>query len=259
VAVNPACHPEKSMQITEIQAKTILSPSQIYDYAVNPYVGCQHGCSYCYARFMKKFTGHTEPWGEFVDVKINAPELLRREIKRKKPGEVWVSGVCDPYQPVEEHYRLTRQCLEILFQHDWPVIIQTRSPLVLRDLDLFQKAKNLDVGLSITTANDEIRRIFEPHAPPVGERLRAVAELHRQGIRTYVMIAPLLPDAEKLVGLLAGKVDYVIVDRMNYHYADGIYARYGWKDKNTDRYFKSAGRKIVAECRQFGIDCQLVY
>ena len=151
---------------------------------------------------------------------------------------------------------MTRQCLEILFQHDWPVTIQTRSPLVLRDLDLFQKAKNLDVGLSITTANDEIRRIFEPHAPPVGERLRAVAELHRQRIRTYVMIAPLLPDAEKLVGLLAGKVDYVIVDRMNYHYADGIYARYGWKDKNTDRYFKSAGRKIVAECRQFGIDCR---
>lgn len=247
------------MLITKIQAKTILSPSQICDYAVNPYTGCQHGCSYCYARFMKKFTGHREPWGEFVDVKTNAPELLRREIEKKKPGEVWVSGVCDPYQPVEKRYRLTRQCLEILFRHDWPVTIQTRSPLVLRDLDLFEKAKRLDVGLSIPTADDEVRSKFEPHAPPIGERLRAVEELHRHGIRTYVMIAPLLPGAEGLVGLLAGEVDYVVVDRMNYHYADRVYARYGWKDKNTDRYFRSAGSKIAAECGKLGIRCQVVY
>ena len=149
------------MKIKEIHAKSILSPSKIYDYVVNPYVGCQHACSYCYARFMKRFTGHKEPWGDFVDVKINAAELLSKEIKKKRVGTVWVSGVCDPYQPLEAKYKLTRKCLEILVHNNWPVFIQTRSPLVLRDLDIFKEAKNIDVGLSITTANDEIRKIVE--------------------------------------------------------------------------------------------------
>src|SRR5208283_5437014 len=101
-------------------------------------------------------TGHLEPWGEFVDVKINAAELLSKEIIRKTPGRVWVSGVCDPYQPLEAKYKLTRQCLQILVEHDWPVAIQTRSPLVTRDIDLLQKAKDLEVGMSVTTADDSV-------------------------------------------------------------------------------------------------------
>ncbi len=92
---------EMTLIVKEILAKTILSKSKIYPYVVNPYTGCQHGCSYCYARFMKRVTGHKEPWGEFVDVKINAAELLRGEIGKKKRGRVWISGVCDPYQPLE--------------------------------------------------------------------------------------------------------------------------------------------------------------
>ena len=83
------------MIVKEVPAKSILSVSKVYDYVVNPYIGCQHGCSYCYARFMKRVTGHREPWGEFVDVKINAPQLLEVEINKKKAGRVWVSGVCD--------------------------------------------------------------------------------------------------------------------------------------------------------------------
>jgi DNA repair photolyase len=247
------------MIIKEIHPKSILSPSKIYDYVINPYVGCQHACSYCYARFMKRFTGHQEPWGEFVDVKINAPDLLAKEIKKKKKGTVWVSGVCDPYQPLEGKYQLTRKCLEILARHDWPVAIQTRSPLVVRDMDIFRKMKNIEVGLSITTANDEIRKIFEPQAPPVGERIKAVGLLHQNGIRTYVMIAPILPDAENLIGLLAGKVDYIIIDRMNYFHADKIYERYGWKDKKTDEYFRGIGRKMENDCMRLGIECRMVY
>ena len=117
------------MIIKEITCKTILSKSQVYPYVINPYTGCQHNCTYCYARFMKRFTGHKEPWGEFVDVKINAPDLLRKEISHKTRDRVWVSGVCDPYQPLEGKYKLTRHCLEILAEHSWPVTIQTRSPL----------------------------------------------------------------------------------------------------------------------------------
>jgi DNA repair photolyase len=247
------------MKIKEIYSKSILSPSRVYDYVINPYVGCQHACSYCYARFMKRFTGHKEPWGDFVDVKINAPDLLSKEIKKKKMGTIWVSGVCDPYQPLEAKYKLTRECLDILAKNNRPVVIQTRSPLVVRDIDIFKKMKDIEVGLSITTANDEIRKIFEPYAPPVGKRLEAVGELHRNGIKTYVMIAPILPEAENLVKLLAGRVDYIILDRMNYFHANKIYERHGWRDKNTYEYFKAIGSRMVKECTELGIECRSVY
>jgi len=228
-----------TLMVKEVCAKSILSPSRIYPWVINPYTGCQHGCSYCYARFMKRVTGHKEPWGGFVDVKINAPDLLRVEIQKKKRAGVWLSGVCDPYQPLEKKYRLTRQCLEILAQHEWPVIIQTRSPLVLRDMDIIRNARDVEVGLSVTTADDSIRKLFEPDAPPIPDRIHALEELHNAGIRTYAMIAPVLPGAEGLAGLLNGKVDYVLVDRMNYHYADWVYRKYGLEDKLTDDlYFR---------------------
>lgn len=226
-----------TLLVKEVCAKSILSPSKIYPWVVNPYTGCQHGCSYCYARFMKRVTGHREPWGEFVDVKINAPEVLRVEIKKKRRGRVWVSGVCDPYQPLEAQYRLTRQCLEILVHNSWPVIIQTRSPLVLRDLDILREAPDVEVGLSVTTADDAIRKLFEPGAPPIPDRIRALGELHDAGIRTYAMIAPVLPGAEGLADLLKGKIDYVLIDRMNYHYADRVYRDHGMEDKLSDGYF----------------------
>jgi DNA repair photolyase len=208
------------MIIKEILAKSILSKSRIYDYALNPYTGCQHACRYCYARYMKRFTGHTEAWGDFVDVKINAVDLLKKEITRKKPGRVWVSGVCDPYQPLEARYKLTRRCLEILVEHQWPVAVQTRSPLVLRDIDILKKARDLSVGLSITTADEKIRKLFEPKAPPIPARIRALDQLHQAGISTIAMIAPLLPGAEGLKELLEGKTDRIFIDKMHYSYAD---------------------------------------
>jgi DNA repair photolyase len=235
---------ETTVMVKEIQAKTILSVSKVYPYVINPYTGCQHGCSYCYARFMKRVTGHREPWGEFVDVKTNAPDLLRKEIKKKKRGRVWVSGVCDPYQPLEAHYKLTRQCLELLAQDTWPVIIQTRSPLVLRDMDIIKDAEDFEVGLSVTTADDGIRRLFEPHAPPISDRIEALDELHKAGIRTYAMIAPVLPGAAGLGELLNGKVDYVLIDRMNYHYADWVYRKFGLEDKLTDDFYYQTRQEL---------------
>ncbi len=241
------------MIIKETHPKTILSVSQVYPYVINPYTGCQHGCSYCYARFMKRFTGHSEPWGQFVDVKIQAPELLRREITRKKPGRVWISGVCDPYQPLEAKYKLTRQCLEILAQYNWPVTVQTRSPLVLRDIDILKEGRDFEAGLSVPTADDSIRKLFEPSAPPIKERIRALDELHRAGIRTYAMIAPMLPGAEGLAEILAGKIDSVILDRMNYHYADWVYRKYGLQDKLTDGFFDRTARALSSAFTKLGV------
>jgi len=241
------------MIIKEIESKTILSASRVYRYVINPYRGCQHNCSYCYARFMKRFTGHREAWGQFVDVKINAPDLLRREITKKKPGKVWISGVCDPYQPLEAKYALTRQCLDILELNNWPVVIQTRSSLVLRDIDILREGRDFEVGLSVTTADDSVRKLFEPDAPPINDRIMALDELHKAGIRTYAMIAPILPGAEGLVKILAGKVDYIMVDRMNYNHANWVYRKYGLEDKMTDDFFYRTRRALNSAFAKVGI------
>jgi DNA repair photolyase len=146
------------MIFREIIAKSILSKSQVYDGVVNPYVGCSNACQYCYAAFMKRFTGHKEKWGEFVDIKINVPELLTKEIRKKRMGRVWVSGVCDPHQAAEKKYKLTRRCLEVLPDNQWPVTVQTKSSLVLRDIEIPGSFNDIEVGFSITTADEKIRK-----------------------------------------------------------------------------------------------------
>jgi DNA repair photolyase len=247
------------MIINEIQAKAILSASQIYDYALNPYTGCEHACSYCYARFMKRFSGHKEPWGDFVDVKSNAADLLERELTRKKRGTVWVSGVCDPYQPLEARYQLTRQCLELLIGAQWPVRVQTRSALVTRDLDILARGDDVEVGFSIPTADDEIRTLFEPRAPSIEARLAALDKVHQAGIRTFVMIAPMLPGAEGLAEVLAGTADYILIDRMNYHYGDWVYRQHGLRADRTDEFFTETAQVLASACEGLELDCRIVF
>ncbi len=247
------------MIVKEIHAKSILSKSRVFDYTVNPYIGCEHSCTYCYARFMKRYTGHKEAWGEFVDVKINAPILLQREIKKKRTGRVWISGVCDPYQPLEKKYKLTIRCLEILLKNSWPVTVQTKSPLILRDMESLKKFSQVEVGLTITTADEDIRKIFESNAPLIKERIEALEKLHSLGIKTFVMIAPLLPKAEGLAAQLRGKVDYVLIDRMNYHYADRVYRRYKLEYAMTNDFFAKKKIELANAFKKEGISYQILF
>jgi len=247
------------MIVREIYARSILSKSKVFEYVINPYVGCQHGCTYCYARFMKRFTGHKEPWGEFVDVKINAPDLLQREIEKMPPGRVWVSGVCDPYQPLEKTYELTRKCLEILLRHGLPITVQTKSSLVLRDVNLLKGTDKTDVGLSVTTGDEGVRQLFEPSAPSIKERIKALEELHIAGIRTFAMIAPMLPKAEELATTLRGKVDYVLIDRMNYHYGDWVYRKHNLESAKRDDFFFLRGKELASTFEKAGIECQVLF
>jgi len=247
------------MKIREIKVKSILSKSQVYDYALNPYVGCQHGCVYCYAKFMKRFSGHWERWGEFVDVKTNAPDLLSCEVKKKRVGRVWISGVCDPYQPLEKKYMLTKRCLAILVENGWPFTVQTKSPLVLRDIWIVKRSKDAEVGFTITTADDKIRKLFEPLAPPTRRRIEALAKLHSEGIRTFAMVAPILPGAEELVSALKGNVEYVILDKLNYHYADWVYKKYEMQWAMGDRFFSQKGEELKMAFQREGIPCQIVF
>jgi len=247
------------MIVKEIIAKGILSKSQIYDYALNAYVGCQHKCIYCYAKFMKRFTGHREPWGDFVDVKINALELLAKEVKKKKIGRVWISGVCDAYQPLERKYQLTRGCIEMLVDNGWPFTIQTKSPLVVRDIELLKKSADCEVGFTITTADEKVRNIFEPNAPPIAKRVEALDILHSAGIRTFVMIAPMLPGVEGLVGTLKGNVDHVLIDRLNYHYADWAFKKHGMQWAMDDEFFNQKGEELRAGLEKAGVACQKLF
>jgi DNA repair photolyase len=210
--------------VKEIECKSVLTKSGIegVDYALNPYVGCAHGCVYCYASFMKRFTGHKEEWGAFVDVKVNAAEVLARQMRRAKQGSVVSSTVTDPYQPLEERYEITRACLEVLTDYDFPVSILTKSDLVLRDLDLFRRLKDVEVGFTITALDDEVQRIFEPSSPPASARLAALTELAGAGVKTWAFCGPFLPflsDSEEQVDthfeeLAKVGVSYIIVDSM---------------------------------------------
>lgn len=183
------------MKIREIQAKSILNPSKLgCDYAINPYNGCAFGCAYCYAIFMSRMGHQNENWGEWVDVKINAPQLLIHDLKHKKPGSIFISSVTDPYQGLETKYKLTRKCLEILadVKYPAPISILTKSPLVTRDIDLFKRL-DAEVGMTVTSMGDPITKLLETNAPVHSARIRALKELHQAGITTYAFVGPLLP------------------------------------------------------------------
>ncbi|MEK6713786.1 MAG: radical SAM protein, partial [Nitrospirota bacterium] len=143
---------------------------------------------------------------------------LQKQLRRgDKSGNIIISSVTDPYQPVEGKYKLTRQCLEVLLPYQFSISILTKSPLVLRDIDLFKKFGDIEVGITITTDDEKIRKVFEPYAPPIGARIKAIKTLHDNGIKTYAFIGPVLPmNPDALIEKLRPHVDSVIIDRMNY-------------------------------------------
>jgi DNA repair photolyase len=191
------------------------------DYCINPYVGCQHACKYCYAdSITRRFSKHKEPWAKFLDVKVNALEILRKEVLRKKKGTVFISSLTDPYQPLEKKYELTKKILKILLRNNFSVCIQTKSSLVIRDIDLLKKFKECEVGLTITTLDENIRKNFEPFSSPVKEKLEALKILKENGIKTYVFFGPILPflsdkNLNKYFQTISKLTDYVYVDKLN--------------------------------------------
>lgn len=180
----------------EKRCKTALSPSRLpgLKYSLNPYFGCCHGCKYCYVPNVLHVD--RKKWEE-VYVKVNIPMVLRKELKVKERGIIGISTATDPYQPLERKYEMTRKCLFLLLRHDFPIDIQTKSDLVLRDIDLIKKFRNAAVGITITTLNDEERKILEPNAPSIQRRLDAVKKLSEEGIYSYIFFGPIFPTVEK--------------------------------------------------------------
>ncbi len=250
------------VKVSEVQARSILNKSKIFDYCLNPYTGCTHGCRYCYAGlFMRRYSGHSEPWGQFVDIKVNAPYLLRRQLLRAERGTVWIASVCDPYQPVESGYQLTRKCLIELCRYDFPVFIQTKSDLVVRDLDILKDLAELEVGFSLASDDDRVAALFEPGAPSITRRLKALEKIKSHNLKTFVFIGPILPQNPKhLVQQLRGLVDKVFIDRLNYvsQFID-FYRGHNLLACTTDDFFESMKGILVTELERAGLAYELVF
>jgi len=208
------------MKIKEIQASSIITKSNLpdTDYVINPYVGCAHSCIYCYARFIKRFTGHAEEWGKFVDVKINAPDLIPAKTTKYKGKSIFLASVTDAYLPLEKKYQLTRKILKKLIPLQPDLGVQTKSDLVLRDIDLLKQFKNCEVGFTITTLDDNLRKEIEPFTSPVKNRITALEKLKRAKIKTYVFIGPILPfltDWKKIILETKHCSDFYMFENLN--------------------------------------------
>lgn len=168
---------------------------ETYDFTLNPYSGCSFGCTYCYAAFFSRTEEQRKNWGYWIQVKENALQLLIKF--RKKPlidKTIYMSSVTDPYQPIERELKLTRSLLQELADFHQPrIVIQTRSPIVTRDIDLFKKFKVIQVNMTITTDSENVRKIFEPLCPSNINRMKAIKEVNDAGINSCITMTPLLP------------------------------------------------------------------
>ncbi len=212
------------MRIRTRECKTALNRTGIPggDYCLNPYLGCTHNCLYCYASFMLRYHPSDEPWGSFVEAKINLPVVLKKEAKRT--GKVLLGTVCDPYQPAEAIFYLTRKSLLILGEAGYQVEVMTKSDLILRDIEILKRFASFSVEFSITTLDEKVAKLFEPAAPSPARRLNAISRLIEAEIPTTVFFGPVLPGfsdslmtmVEILETLKGIGVKYLLIDKMNY-------------------------------------------
>lgn len=266
------------INIKEIQSKTILVKTKLpkNDYVINAYTGCMHSCKYCYANFIKKFTGHSEDWGSFTDIKIHAAHILAKEMKKAYPGRIMMSTVTDPYNPLERKYKITRKILEVLLPYNWPMHILTKSDLVVRDIDLLKQFKNLRVGFSFFNHSAEDVINFELGTSTPKNRIKALQELDKHNIRTYAFVAPLLPhisQIEPLFELLSQtNIGYAYFDKFNPKTGnredvmlDIIKKKYPslwlnfWKDYKNPEYWYETAKHIKIMAKKYNIPATIFF
>ena len=197
---------EKEVVVKDLVTKSNLPSS---DYVINPYVGCPHGCRYCYACFMKRFTNHSEPWGSFIDIKRCDKPISKKKLQGKS---VFLSSVTDCYNPFEEKYENTRKILEQLISIDCELNISTKSQLILRDIDLLKQCKNLKVSVSVNTLDEQFKSDMD-RASSIGKRLETIETLHENGIYTVLFMSPIFP----------GITDYKEIIVKTHRFVDGYW------------------------------------
>ena len=265
------------MKIREIEVKSIIVKSNLPegDFVINPYVGCQHGCVYCYARFIKRFTSHTEPWGKFVDVKINAPDLIPNNTNKFRNKSITIGSVCDPYQPIERKYELTRKILEKLIPLQPHLDLMTKSDLVVRDIDLFKQFKDCIVAVSLSILDKKLRKQLEPFSSQAEERINALKKLHDAGIPTALFISPIFPyltDWKKIINKTKNFVNEFWFENLNLYPSikDKIYEflkknkpklveKYKEIYSTRSDYWDIEEKKIKEFCKQNKINCRIYF
>ncbi len=265
------------MILKEVKASSIITKSNLpdADYVINPYVGCMHCCVYCYASFMKRFTGHVEPWGQFVDVKINAPDLIPEKTLKYRDKAIFLSSVTDPYLSLERKYELTRKILQKLIPLEPRLGIQTKSGLIVRDIDLLKQFKNCEAGLTITTTDDDIRKEVEPCASSVSDRIKTLKEMHKAGIKTYVFIGPIFPfltDWKDIINKTKDYADFYMLENLNVKGSIWNNIKIWLQQKHPELlekyekiyfikndYWNEVEKEIKEYCRENKIDCRIYF
>lgn len=258
----------------EIKVNDYITKSKLpdADYVINPYVGCPHKCRYCYASFMKRFTNHLEPWGDFIDIKRCDKPLNKNKLKGKK---IFLSSVTDCYNPYEKKYCLTRNILKELVDVDCELSISTKSALIVRDLDILTKLKNVKVAFSINTLSEDFKGIMD-NAASITARLTALKKCYDAGIYTILFMSPIFPLITDYQEIIESTKEYVseywfedlnlrgpykkeilkiIKDQYPQHYSvyENIYI-------NNDRtYFYSLGTKINEYCEEKGVKYKIYF
>ncbi len=254
-------------KIVFIRIREALSRSGLpdLDYALNPYMGCWHSCTYCYARIYTWHREAAENWGEVIVIKENIVDVLRKEVKYKARGVVGVGTITDAYQPVEALYKLTYRSLKVLFSAGFHASIQTKNPLILRDLDLLAGNKGLvDVGFTITTLDNRIAHFIEPRAPPPKARVKALEAIASHGIETWVFMGPIIPGLNDDDATIE-EIIRVARDTNSTFYYDKLRVKefmlqenyrlhsYALRSKHYD--WNKLFNKIKYYCRIYGIKC----
>ncbi len=256
----------KSLNVIEVVAKHALGKSGMkeLDYAFNPYLGCFHGCRYCYAIDMSPAIV-SENWGTTVMVRTNIINLLEREARTYRKGIVGVSTITDPYQYIEMKYRIVHDAIDILCRNGFYVTVQTKSPLILKDIELLQKhRKNLDVGITVTSMKPSISRMIEPQAPVPEKRLDALKRLSMKGISTWLYLGPLiqninddLDDIEKIVEFCGIYGIRIIYDSFQDFKGTLPYMISTDYKKSDSDWWGRMDSDIVKICRAHGVSCTL--
>jgi DNA repair photolyase len=205
-------------------------------YSINPYIGCEHGCTYCYSPSIFRSRDVSINWGRFVKAKINISDILLHQINKVQPGTIGIGTVTDPYQPLERNLELTRKCIEVISSKSFPASIQTKSSLILRDKDLINP-DNFDIGVTITTLNKDLARLIQPNAPKPDTLIEVLDEFFTKKVYTWIFLGPIIPeindDYENLYGIikLAKKTKSTL-------YYDKLNLRLWVKERIEDSFIK---------------------
>ena len=274
--------------IYTVEARSLLSKATgfmaAYDFTLNPYRGCQYGCSYCYAAAFSPDAEKRQNWGNWVVIKANAVSILEKElarwqIKSDRPASIYMSSVTDPYQPIEKQQQLTRELLQVMLPYQPILVIQTRSPMIVRDIDLLQQFEYLRINLSIPTGSEVVRKDFEPKSPSIKSRLQTINKLrynlasnNQHQIRFAVTITPLLPTLSKDLNKFFSQL--VTVDRIvlqNFHptrknslvastrsQAIALKQKYAWWYDNEAASYQQFKQSLQAQITAWSSDTEIL-